>query len=106
MATIRLGRTPDDLTVELVPGDPFTTVMRQFDKPEGDPTRQPEDWTSPPVLEFAAADVAPWTAVVAGNVATWAVPSTDVDALLATDEHVVELTVGGLVWARGFWTEA
>ena len=101
--TIVLGREPDELDLLLIASDPFACVLRQFDKPAGTPGRQPVNWTAPPTLEFPGAGAPPWVSTTAGNEATFAIPSADVDALLATGERDALLTVGGVVWAVGKW---
>lgn len=98
-----LGRVVEEVTLRLVRSDPFQCVMTRYDAPEGTPGRAPLSWTDPPTLEFPDAGVASWVATVSANQATFDIPAASVDALIATGDTAVRVTVGGVTWALGIW---
>lgn len=102
--TTTLGRFPERISLRLVSSDPFGVVLTRYDKPSTDETRAPLDWEAAPTLEFPDSEgIDPWVATVVDNVATFSVPSADVDALIATARRDVILTVAGIRWATGAW---
>lgn len=87
---LKLGRTVDELMVRVIPTDPFICEITRSDG---------VTWVDAPKLEIAGSPV--WTSVVTGPLARFDISSVDVDAVIASGNRKVRLTVGGLVWAAG-----
>lgn len=86
---VTLGRTVEQLTLYLIPSDPFVCeIVREDGQP----------WTDLPALEVAGQV---WQSTGTGPVARFDVPAAQVDAAIASQDRRARLTVGGLVWAAG-----
>lgn len=97
------GPGPKALAVHVRPGHHVATVLRRFDKPPEDPSRLPVDWEDEVRVRFPDAGVPDWVATINGNAATFAVPSSAVDALIATNRHRAVIDIGGVNWGAGVW---
>lgn len=95
--TIEAGRKPEHLRVHLIPNSPFQTQLVVEDGTKFDAV---------PSFHFPVGDDAAvvWTASLSADqqVATWQVPSDEVDALIAASPvRKARLVLGPVVWAEG-----
>lgn len=95
MPELILGSRPEPLRLILAPGYPFACALDRADA-----SGTPEPWGEPPTLTFA--DGSQWVATLDGSTATFGEGVLAVGVAAALTSRHVTLSVGGVLWARGF----
>lgn len=83
-----LGRAPDRINVNVQRGFPFRASLKM---------RDGSDWEVAPEIRLDSGGV--WPSTISGDVASWDIPATTVDA--ARHAEHVKLVLGDVLWGEG-----